>query len=48
MKFIKQILIDILMLPVIFELGSKVNKGVELADEHLSSYAKWVTSLIEE
>lgn len=48
MKFIKQIIIDILMLPVIFEVGGKVNKGVELTDEHLSSYAKWVTSLIEE
>ena len=47
MKFLKTIVIDILMIPVGFEIAFKVNKGLDLNnDENLSRYAKWVTSLL--
>ena len=46
MKFLKQIVIDILMIPVIFEVGRKINKGIDLEDDkNLSAYAKWVSDL---
>lgn len=49
MKFIKQIVIDILMIPVIVELACKLKPSdKEFTDEKLSPYAKWVASLIEE
>jgi hypothetical protein len=49
MKFIKQIVTDILMIPVIVEIACKSKpSNKEFTDENLSPYAKWVTSLIEE
>lgn len=49
MKFIKQIVTDILMIPVILEIACKLKpSNKEFTDENLSPYAKLVTSLIEE
>lgn len=48
MKFLKTIAIDILMLPVNFEIIFKLIKGVDVEnDKNLSKYAKWVADLSE-
>lgn len=48
MKFLKQIVTDILMIPVIIEIACKLKPtGKEFTDENLSPYAKWVTSLLD-
>ena len=46
-KFLKKVATDILMIPVIIEVGIKVRKGKELKDEDLSCFAKWVVNLLE-
>lgn len=47
MKFLKIIAIDILMIPVCFEVIFKLNKGVDIKnDENFSKYAKWVATLV--
>ena len=34
------------MIPIILEVGRKINKGVDLEDDkNLSAYAKWVADL---
>ena len=46
MKFLKTIAIDILMIPVCFEVIFKLNKGVDIKnDENFSKYARWVATL---
>lgn len=48
MKFLKTIVGDILMLPVIFEIGFKLIKDVDIKnDENLSKYAKWAVDLVD-
>lgn len=48
MKFLKTIVGDILMLPVIFEIGFKLIKDVDIKnDENLSKYAKWAIGLVD-
>jgi len=49
MKFLKQIVTDILMIPVIIEIACKLKpySDKEFTDEKLSPYAKWVTSLLD-
>lgn len=48
MKFLKTIVTDILMIPVIIELACKLKPtGKEFTDENLSAYAKLVTSLLD-
>ena len=46
-KFLKTIAGDILMIPVIFELGFKLIKDVDVEnDNNWSDYAKWVLNLV--
>lgn len=48
MKFLKTIVGDILMLPVIFEINFKLIKGVDIKnDENLSKYAKWAIDFVD-
>ena len=48
MKFLKQIVTDILMIPVIIEIACKLKPtGKEFTDENLSPYATCVTSLLD-
>ena len=49
MKFLKTIVTDILMIPVVFEIGCKclAYRDKEITDDDLSPYAKWVTSLLD-
>lgn len=48
MKFLKTIIGDILMLPVIFEIGFKLIKDVDIKDDkNLSKYAKWAIDLVD-
>ena len=49
MKFIKQIVTDILIIPVIIELACKLKpySDKEFTEENLSPYAKWVASLLD-
>lgn len=48
MKFLKQIVTDILMIPVIIEIACKLKPtGKEFTDENLSPYSKWVADLTE-
>lgn len=48
MKFLKTIVADILMIPVIFEIGFKLIKDVDIKnDENLSKYAKWAVDLVD-
>lgn len=47
MKFLKTIAIDILMIPVCFEVIFKLNKGIDIKkDENFSKYARWVSTLV--
>ena len=49
MKFLKIIVTDILMIPVIFEIGFKLCKDVDLKDDNnFSVYAKWVLGLLDD
>ena len=48
MKFLKTIVADILMLPVIFEICFKLIKDVDIKNnENLSKYAKWAVNLVD-
>ena len=48
-KFLKQIITDILMIPVIVEIGYLCTRERNrvVTDDDLSPYAKWVTSLLD-